>query len=211
MNYKLKQIDAIIIIALIVIAAIVLIRAGFVESPIDPETPIITFFQDDASKKLIVLETSSDVLWKDIKIQGSCDCSGLSKYIVEGDEISQCEGTITLTYTPTGALLGSWTFTPKEELPQTLQSPDERVVTPKDEGEHYKGTIGVREWWQYTVVFDQDSELAGWTLTIVLTTCHDSIYSLKNMIFYLYHFAAQMGKNMVAKLKKKDHGLENMV
>lgn len=166
MNYKLKQIDAIIIVALIVIAGIVLIRTGFVESPIDPETPSITFFQDDAEKKLIVLETSSDILWKNIEIQGFCDRSGLSKYVVEGNEIIQCEETITLIYKPTGDILGSWTFTPEEVPPQTLQTPDERVVTPKGEGEHYKGTIGVREWWYYTVIFDQDSELAGWVLTI---------------------------------------------
>jgi len=151
---------------LIVIAGLVLIRMEIVSPPFEEKTPNIIFFQDDAEKKLIVHETSSDILWKNIEIQGSCDRSSLSKYVVEGDEISQCEGTITLTYIPTGDLLGSWTFTPKEELPQTLQSPDARVVTPKDEGEHYKGTIGVREWWYYTVIFDSDSEFAGWTLTI---------------------------------------------
>jgi len=166
MKYKVKQIDVIIIIALLVISGLVMIRMEIVPPPFEEEAPTINFFQDDANKKLIVIETSKDVLWKDIEITGNCDLSGLGKYVVEGDQITQCEGTLTLGYIPTGDKLGSWTFTPKEELPQTLQSPDERVVTPKDEGEHYKGTIGVREWWYYTAIFDQDSELAGWTLTI---------------------------------------------
>lgn len=166
MNYRVKKIDVIIIIALIIIAGLVLIRMEVVQPPFEEKTPSINFFQDDANKKLVVLETSADVLWKDISIRGNCDLSGLSKYVVEGNEIIQCEGTITLEYIPTGDILGSWTFTPKQDLPQTLQSPDERVVTPKDEGEHYKGTIGVREWWYYTAIFNQDSQLAGWTLTI---------------------------------------------
>jgi predicted secreted hydrolase len=166
MNYKLKKLDTIIIIALIVIAGIVLIRAGYFEPPITTKTPRITFYQDDAEKKLIVQETSTDVLWKNIEIQGICDTSGLSEYVVEGNEITQCEGTITLVYKPTGDILGSWTFTPKQRLPQTLITPNDRVVTPKDEGEHYKGVLGVREWWYYTVIFDQGSELPGWTLTI---------------------------------------------
>ena len=166
MNYKIKQIDAIIIIALLVIAAIVMIRADFVKPPIVKETPEIMFLDDDEEKTLTVTEISEDILWKDITITGECDRSGLGKYVVEGDQISSCEGTIELEYQPTEETLGSWTFTPKEELPSTFNLPDERVVTPKDEGEHYKGIIGFREWWHYTIIFDQDSELPGWTLTI---------------------------------------------
>ena len=167
MNYKLKQIDAIIIVALIVITGIVLIRADFVTPPPPiTKTPIITFYQDDAEKKLIVLDTSSDVKWENIEIQGICDLSGLGEYVVEGNQITQCEDSITLIYKPNGDTLGSWRFTSPQVPPQTLQTPDERVVTPKDEGEHYKGTIGMREWWQYTVIFDEESELPGWTLTI---------------------------------------------
>jgi predicted secreted hydrolase len=169
MKFKVKEIDVIIIIALIVISGLVLIRMEIVPPPFEEEAPSITFFQDDADKKLIVLETSKDVLWRDIEINGNCDITGLGKYVVEGDEITQCEGTVTISYKPDETkedILGSWTFTPKEVLPQTLQTPEERVVTPKDEGEHYKGTIGVKEWWYYTVIFDQDSELPGWTLTV---------------------------------------------
>jgi len=168
MNYKLKQIDVIIILALIVITSLVLIRMDFVKPPVD-ELPEIEFFQDDAEQKLIVLETSADVLWKDIEISGLCDLSGLGKYVVEGDEITQCEGTITLTYKWKDGeedILGSWTFIKKHVPPTTLQSPDERVVTPKVEGEHFKDPLVSREWWYYTAIFDQDSELSGWTLTV---------------------------------------------
>jgi predicted secreted hydrolase len=99
-------------------------------------------------------------------IEGTCDTSFLTKYVHPGDEIRNCFGTITLTYEPTQALLISWTFEEKEEFPTSIISGDERSVSPEDEGPHFNKIIVSRESWYYTAVFDQNSELPGWTVSI---------------------------------------------
>jgi predicted secreted hydrolase len=167
MNHNFKKIDAIIIVILIIIAAVVLISVGYVKPPISPITPEIRFIQDDAQKILKVTYVGSEVLWENIIIDGeNFDRSGLGPKVVVGDEITNCQGTITIIFDPTSESLGSWTFTPKEVLPAGILLPQERTIKPADEGEHYKDLLVNREWWYYTTVFSNDCELPGWTLSV---------------------------------------------
>jgi len=41
-----------------------------------------------------------------------------------------------------------------------------RSVSPEDEGLHYDKMTVSREWWYYSVVFDENSDLAGWVASI---------------------------------------------
>ncbi len=169
MKLKLRKIDAIIIVALIVIAGIILFKVGYIPSPPKPEAPAINFEQDEKNHKLIVTSVSTVVKWSDIRIEGQCNISGLTTYVVTGDEITNCRGTITIIYKPTDTVYGTWRFMIKDELPISfpfrLSSPP-RGITPDDEGAHYN-KIGVnREWWYYSTVFSKTSELAGWTVSI---------------------------------------------
>lgn len=57
-------------------------------------------------------------------------------------------------------------------IPEPLIPPESiipgymRSVSPEDEGLHYDRVSVSREWWYYTVVFDQNSDLAGWVASI---------------------------------------------
>jgi predicted secreted hydrolase len=189
MSSKFKKIDAIIAVILLIIAGIVLIRVGYIQDPIDPTPPNINFFQDDAEKKLIVKSVDREIFWFDINIvetEGECDTSHIGAKVVEGDEITNCEGTVTIIYNPTDDTLGSWTFTPKKQLPESVLPGTEHAVKPADEGDHYKEFIlGGREWWYYTVVFSQDSDLPGWTLTVSFNHMarNDLDWSKPDMLF----------------------------
>ena len=100
MKLKLKKIDAVIIVALIIIAGFVILKID-IKPPIgEKETPNITFTVDEVNKKLIVESVSAEVLWSEIEILGSCTKSYLSTYVEEGDEITDCKGTITFIYKP---------------------------------------------------------------------------------------------------------------
>jgi predicted secreted hydrolase len=58
---------------------------------------------------------------------------------------------------------------PEPELPippESLTAGYMRGVSPEDEGLHYDKLSVCREWWYYSVIFNEDSELAGWTATI---------------------------------------------
>jgi len=58
---------------------------------------------------------------------------------------------------------------PEPELPippESLTAGYMRAVSPEDEGLHFDKVSVCREWWYYSVVFDENSELAGWTATI---------------------------------------------
>jgi len=165
MRFKLKKIDALIIVALIVIAAFVLLR---VDAPdiLKKEPAEINLVKDDANKKLIVESVSDEVKWSEIEILGDCSRSYLGKFVKEGDEITDCKGTITLRYVA-GDLIGTWTFEVERKPPESLIASHLRSVSPDDEGAHFKGSLRItREWWQYTVEFDKESELPGWTATI---------------------------------------------
>jgi len=54
----------------------------------------------------------TNILWSDIHIDGTCSTSGLGTYVTPGDFITNCYGTITLTYTPLSILIGIWEFSP---------------------------------------------------------------------------------------------------
>ncbi|MEF8847916.1 MAG: lipocalin-like domain-containing protein [Candidatus Thermoplasmatota archaeon] len=42
-----------------------------------------------------------------------------------------------------------------------------KIVTPIDEGPHFKGMLSTREWWYFNVIFDQEeSELQNWSAMI---------------------------------------------
>jgi hypothetical protein len=138
MSYNFKKIDAIIIVILIIIAGAVLISVGYVKPPVSLITPEIRFIQDDAEKILKVTHVDSEVLWENIIIDGdNFDRGGLGPKVVVGDEITNCQGTITIIFDPTNEPLGSWTFTPKEVLPTSIILPSDRTIKPEDEGEHY--------------------------------------------------------------------------
>lgn len=167
MNLKLKKIDAVIIIALIIIAGTVIFKVDYIPKPIEEDIPIIEFVQDEDDYKIIVTFVSDVVKWSDLEIIGDCDKSGLSTYVVSDDEITKCRGTITIKYKPTGKILGKWTFTYEETPPISLESElIGRGVSPEDEGEHFNKFGVDREWWTWTAILDDESELAGWTITI---------------------------------------------
>ncbi len=74
-------------------------------------TPVITFIKDNIQLTLTVASVDPEnVLWSDIYANGSCNTSGLGTYVTAGDVISDCQGTINITYLPTNTLIGSWTF-----------------------------------------------------------------------------------------------------
>lgn len=56
-------------------------------------------------------DDTGDLKWEDIGISGDCDTSNLGTYVLAGDQITSCSGTITIRYIPTNTLLGSWEFT----------------------------------------------------------------------------------------------------
>jgi len=58
----------------------------------------------------VAFVSEPDLLWSDFEIDGSCDTSELGIYIEEGDKITSCTGTITITHKPTDRLIGEWQF-----------------------------------------------------------------------------------------------------
>jgi len=169
MKFKLRKIDAIVLVALIVIAGVILFYVGYIPSPPKPEVPDINFEQDEKNHKLIVTYVSTVVEWNDIIIEGDCDISGLGRYVAKEDEITNCRGAITIIYKPTNTVYDTWTFALEENLPISLPFPPSsppRGITPDDEGAHYNKIDVNREWWYYSAVFSKNSELAGWTVSI---------------------------------------------
>lgn len=164
MKLRLKKIDAVILVVLIVIAGFVLLRVDVPE--IYPtEVPEIIFSEDHVNNILTVKSVSREVKWSEIEILGDCSRAYLSTFVVEGDILPDCKGTIIIKY-KTGDILGEFTFLIDDDLPSSILTPNERSVSPDDEGAHFNQLFVKREWWYYTVVFDEDSDLAGWTVTI---------------------------------------------
>ncbi len=164
MKLKLRKIDAIIIVALIIMAAYVFHKSGYIQNPLEEKTPDIKFLQDEENFRIIVTYVSGEVKWTDINISGDCDKSSLTTYVLKGDEITNCHGTITITYNPTGALLGTFIFKEKEKLPDSIMGGNERSVSAEDEGPHYNKLLVSREWWYYTAILNEG--LPGWTISI---------------------------------------------
>ncbi|KYK29577.1 hypothetical protein AYK20_09705 [Thermoplasmatales archaeon SG8-52-1] len=166
-----RKINAIIVIIMILIAGYVLYMMGYISKPDSESIPDIIFDKDEENDILTVLSVSDDeILWYDIKIDGDCDQSTLGKYIQVGDQITDCIGVIKIYHRPTDTLLYTYKFEPAPKLPTSTILGNMRDVSPKDEGAHYKTILNLREWWYYTVVFNKDSELAGWAATIGF--CH---------------------------------------
>lgn len=77
-------------------------------------TPSIHFVKNDFDDTLTVVSTggySAEVYWSDIAIFGTYDTKPSHTFVVPGDQITGCSGTITITYMPTSTSLGTWTFT----------------------------------------------------------------------------------------------------
>ncbi len=55
---------------------------------------------------------------------------------------------------------------PQPTPPKSIIPGYMRAVAPEDEGVHFDKISVCREWWYYTAVFDESSDLAGWVLTI---------------------------------------------
>jgi hypothetical protein len=104
---KIKKIDAIIVVVLIIIAGLVLFKVGYI-------FPI----KDD------IIETEPDI-----------------------DDI---EPTPTAIPTP----------------PETITLGYMRAVSPEDEGVHFDKINICREWWYFSAIFNENSDLNGWVLSI---------------------------------------------
>lgn len=110
MIIELKKVDAVIVVALIIIAGFVLYTAGYIpEINEKTKTPPI----------IIIPEPEPEIV----------------------------------------------TPTPPVSLGYGLIS-DIRCVTPADEGKHFDKLLITREWWYYSVIFDDNSDLAGWSVHI---------------------------------------------
>ncbi len=163
---KIRKTDIIIIIALVIIAIFVLSEVNLFKTITEEDIPEITFIKDDEDNKLIVDYVSTAVKWSDLDVQGKCNTSGLINWVVKGDEITQCKDTITITYAPKNIVLGTWTFSTKEKLPESIVSSIERSISPVDEGKHYDDLLVSREWWYWSTVTDNNCELGGWTISM---------------------------------------------
>jgi uncharacterized membrane protein YvbJ len=118
----------IIVVALIVILFLVIIAIAatvyvYVSGQLEPsddfeKTPEIYFVKNDITNTLTVVSVSPDNLrWGDIEISvssgGTFNTEGLSadSTIKSGDQLTNCDGTITIRYIKTNTLLGTWDFT----------------------------------------------------------------------------------------------------
>jgi predicted secreted hydrolase len=193
MKYSIRKIDVIIVIILLLTAGFVLFQSGIIKEPGKPTTPIIIIEMDDENNTLTVKSTPENVLWIDIIINGNCDRSSLSKYVIPGDILSDCRKTITLIYNPTGEEIGTWTFTEKEKLSTSIIPGYMRSLTPEDEGDHFNlkliGEEFFREWWYYTAIFDNECDLPEWSITISFNHMarNDLFISKPDMLFILLH------------------------
>jgi hypothetical protein len=74
--------------------------------------PNITFIKNDVENKLTVDRSfPTDVLWSELEIVGSCNSSSLGLYVLAGDQITNCSGSIRIRHIPTNTLIGIWDFT----------------------------------------------------------------------------------------------------
>lgn len=166
MNLKTKKIDAIIIVIMIVVACIVFYRVGFIPKKRELNIPYIEFIKNEKSKTITVESVAENILWEDILIEGVCNKNNLGRYITKGDQITDCVGIISIRHKLTNTLLDTFKFSPPPKLPNSILAGVIRDVSPDDEGVHFNTLLNIREWWYYTVVFSEDSDLPGWTATI---------------------------------------------
>jgi hypothetical protein len=73
------------------------------------ESYFIDFIMNDAENTLTVKDVHQDNLkWSDLEILGEANIDGLGTYVSIGDQITGCNGTITIIYKPVETV--SWTF-----------------------------------------------------------------------------------------------------
>ncbi len=72
-------------------------------------TPNIAFSKS-IYNYLMVTMADSGLKWSDFTITGEYDDSLLGEYVLAGDIIGNCSGTISITYNPTNSLIGTWSF-----------------------------------------------------------------------------------------------------
>ena len=75
MKYKMKKIDAIIIVIMIAIAGFVLYRVEYVPSQEEASIPDIEFVKDEDERTLTIFHASGRILWEELEIDGVCDTS----------------------------------------------------------------------------------------------------------------------------------------
>lgn len=108
-------IGVILMVAITVaIAATVYVYVSGMIGTSPQSTPSIQFVKDDVHDKLTVASADPiDIQWADLNL--SCTGSTTlvypsSGYVLAGNEITNCSGTISVRYVPTNTLLGTWTF-----------------------------------------------------------------------------------------------------
>ena len=78
-------------------------------------TPSIQFVKNDVHDKLTVASANpTDIAWTDLNLTMTGGSTTLvyptSGYVLAGNEVTNCSGTISIRYVPTNTLLGTWTF-----------------------------------------------------------------------------------------------------
>lgn len=78
--------------------------------------PSLHINSDDNEDTLVIVSVDpEDLEWSDFRIVGDCDTSGLGNSVVAGDTITDCNGIIVISHTPTNLLMGTWIFS--ENIP----------------------------------------------------------------------------------------------
>lgn len=175
---KIKKIDAILVAIMIAVTGIVLYKVGYIGKDEEKKVPNIQFITDEENRFLTVKSVSERILWDDIEIDGICDISQIGDYVLKGDKIVDCSGKIKIIHIPTNEELYTYVFPESPELSFSLLPSNLRDISPDDEGAHFNRLSNLREWWYYTVVFDESSgDLAGYVATIAF--CHLSLGDLR--------------------------------
>ncbi len=73
-------------------------------------SPTVVFSQNIAQDALTVEFVSDEVYWYELYVIGTYETKPGMKLVEEGDQITGCSGTLTIRYTPSDAVVGSWTF-----------------------------------------------------------------------------------------------------
>ena len=74
-----------------------------------PEPAPSIIFQK-SEHDLTVVSVDLNVFWSELSIDGNYSEIPSHPYVLAGDKIVNCSGTITIIYTPLNIILGSWTF-----------------------------------------------------------------------------------------------------
>ena len=119
-KYKSNSLALILVIIIIAFFVIIAISAtvyvyvsGMIGSPYHQDTiPEISFNADYTEHKIVVtkVDLENRLSWEQLSITGICDSTGLTGYIEAGQQIINCEGSISIIYMPTNTLIAQYTF-----------------------------------------------------------------------------------------------------